>query len=215
MLCLTLLNTGNPRIHVHETAVQLLHLLYKRFFLDDVIATGGEQADVGGDDSTLLWHSSQQLSKLKLQEMLLTGPDSRSQYCLSETLARLHPQETMLIFSEVTKRVNTATHAVRQSLLQLLLPWLHNLELCDPNLQNSGSTNHPPESGTRRPLIHRGRASPLFSPHHHQSYVPTSPQSLHLYYLPIKYHGLVIRQNQIRPFRDLPESNTALLSTAS
>ena len=146
MLCLTLLNAGSPRIHVHETAVQLLHLLYKRFFLDDVIATAtyGEQLD----DSTLLWHSSHGLSKSKLQEMLLSGPYSRSQYCLSETLARLHPQETMLIFSEVTKRINTATHAVRQSLLQLLLPWLHNLELCDPNLQNTGNSNHPPESGS-------------------------------------------------------------------
>ena len=38
MLNVTLMNTGCPRISVHETAVQLLHLLYKRFFLDDVVA---------------------------------------------------------------------------------------------------------------------------------------------------------------------------------
>ena len=111
MLCLTLLNAGSPRIHVHETAVQLLHLLYKRFFLDDVIAKEQEPLATGGgaiatgvgnaeqDEGTLLWHSNQMLSKTKLQEMLLSGPYSRSQYCLSETLARLHPEETMLIFS--------------------------------------------------------------------------------------------------------------------
>ena len=38
MLNVTLMNTGCPRISIHETAVQLLHLLYKRFFLDDVVA---------------------------------------------------------------------------------------------------------------------------------------------------------------------------------
>ncbi len=38
MLNVTLMNTGCPRIAIHETAVQLLHLLYKRFFLDDVVS---------------------------------------------------------------------------------------------------------------------------------------------------------------------------------
>lgn len=39
MLNVTLMNTGCPRVGIHETAVQLLHLLYKRFFLDDEIVT--------------------------------------------------------------------------------------------------------------------------------------------------------------------------------
>ena len=145
MLCLTLLNTGNPRIHIHETAVQLLHLLYKRFFLDDVIAKQRDAPAADTDPDTLLWHSSKQQSRAALQQMLLTGPYSRSQLWLSETLARLHPQETMPVFSEVTKRMTTATHAVRQSLMQLLLPWLHNVELCDPNLQNVSSSSQLPE----------------------------------------------------------------------
>ena len=102
MLNLTLLHTGCPRVQIHETAVQLLHLLYKRFFLDDVVHTeesGLAEGDVQSQEGTLLWHSNQGLNKKQLQEMLLSGPYSRSQYCLSETLARLHPEETMLMFS--------------------------------------------------------------------------------------------------------------------
>ena len=51
------------------------------------------------------------------------------------------------VFSEITKRIQTASHPVRQCLLQYLIPWLHNMELCDPNLQNTGQGAHPPESG--------------------------------------------------------------------
>lgn len=50
-------------------------------------------------------------------------------------------------YPEITKRIQTATSAVRQSLLQYLIPWLHNMELCDPNLQNTTQGTHPPESG--------------------------------------------------------------------
>lgn len=69
MLNLTLLNTGCPRVSVHETAVQMLHLLYKRFFLDDVVHTGdeGEEEPGASQDATLLWHSNQGLSKKQLQ----------------------------------------------------------------------------------------------------------------------------------------------------
>ena len=95
MLNVTLLYTGCPRITVHETAVQLLNLLYKRFFLDDVSCV--DHDDDGG--GAILWHSSEPLDKKALEAMLLSGPYSRSQLCLSETLARLHPELTMPIFS--------------------------------------------------------------------------------------------------------------------
>jgi hypothetical protein len=52
---------------------------------------------------------------------------------------------------EITKRIQTATPAVRQSLLQLLIPWLHNMELCDPNLQSPSQGTHPPEAGLPSP----------------------------------------------------------------
>lgn len=46
--------------------------------------------------------------------------------------------EILIIFnpyvSEITHRFQTARREVRQLLLQYLLPWLHNMELVDPNV---------------------------------------------------------------------------------
>ena len=39
------------------------------------------------------------------------------------------------------QRFQTASPAARQSILHYLLPWLHNLELVDPNLQLSYSNS--------------------------------------------------------------------------
>lgn len=43
--------------------------------------------------------SNEQRERKALQELLLSGPYSRSQLFLSETLARLHPELTMPMFS--------------------------------------------------------------------------------------------------------------------
>ena len=101
MLNVTLLNTGCPRIPIHETAIQLLHLLYKRFYMDDhIIVTGGDVApDDDDDDLVCIQGNAEEEERRALQEMLLQGPYSTSQMCLSETLARLHPDLTMPMFS--------------------------------------------------------------------------------------------------------------------
>lgn len=39
-----------------------------------------------------------------------------------------------IIVTEITHRFQTARPEVRQLLLQYLLPWLHNMELVDPNV---------------------------------------------------------------------------------
>ncbi|XP_026680249.1 protein furry-like [Diaphorina citri] len=65
---------------------------------------------------------------------LLSNTYCRSQMHLSEQLAQLHPELTMPMFSEITHRFQTARPEVRQILLQYLLPWLHNMELLDPNV---------------------------------------------------------------------------------
>ena len=39
-----------------------------------------------------------------------------------------------ILFSEITHRFQTARPEVRQLLLDYLLPWLHNMELVDPNV---------------------------------------------------------------------------------
>ncbi|CAH2001764.1 unnamed protein product [Acanthoscelides obtectus] len=116
----TLMNTGCPRQIVRDTALQLLQLLDKRFF--GCVGPLAENDLAEGDKgrSTL--------------DVILATSYCRSQTHLSRQLAHLHPELTMPMFSEITYRFQTARPEVRQLLLQYLLPWLHNMELVDPNI---------------------------------------------------------------------------------
>ncbi|XP_074032347.1 protein furry-like isoform X2 [Leptinotarsa decemlineata] len=67
-------------------------------------------------------------------DAILATTYCRSQIHLSRQLALLHPELTMPMFSEITYRFQSARPEVRQLLLQYLLPWLHNMELVDPNI---------------------------------------------------------------------------------
>ena len=123
MLNLALLNVGSPRMQTHDTAVQLLHLLDTRFFQEEPIFTCDP--------------SEEHQQRMPLNDILLSVSYCHSQMYLSDQLARLHPDLTMPIFSEITHRFQTAKSAVRQILLRNLLPWLHNMELVDPSLPQS------------------------------------------------------------------------------
>nr|XP_023011562.1 protein furry [Leptinotarsa decemlineata] len=116
----TLMNTGCPRQVVRDTALQLLQLLDKRFF--GCVGPLAENDLAEGDKGrgTL--------------DAILATTYCRSQIHLSRQLALLHPELTMPMFSEITYRFQSARPEVRQLLLQYLLPWLHNMELVDPNI---------------------------------------------------------------------------------
>nr|XP_032527553.1 protein furry isoform X5 [Danaus plexippus plexippus] len=116
----TLMCTGCPRAPVHESALQLLQLLDKRFF--GTVVPLPTEDDTGSDKGrgTL--------------DVLLCTTYCRSQLYLSRQLSQLHPDLTMPMFSEITARFQTARTEVRQLLLQYLLPWLVNIELVDPNV---------------------------------------------------------------------------------
>ena len=81
MLNLAILNVGNPRIQTHETAVQLLHLLDRRFFQEPCVLSDNLE------------------EHLPLNDVFLSVSYCRSQMYLSDELARLHPDLTMPIFS--------------------------------------------------------------------------------------------------------------------
>ncbi|XP_076272167.1 microtubule binding protein furry isoform X2 [Rhynchophorus ferrugineus] len=115
----TLMNTGCPRQNVRDTALQLLQLLDKRFF-GSVPLPENDLAEGDRGRGTL--------------DVILATSYCRSQTHLSRQLALLHPELTMPMFSEITYRFQTARPEVRQLLLQYLLPWLHNMELVDPNI---------------------------------------------------------------------------------
>ncbi|XP_066250595.1 protein furry isoform X1 [Euwallacea similis] len=119
----TLMNTGCPRQSVRDTALQLLQLLDKRFFGTLAPLQEGDLAEGDKGRDTL--------------DAILSQSYCRSQMHLSRLLALMHPELTMPMFSEVTYRFQTARPEVRQLLLQYLLPWLHNMELVDPNVASS------------------------------------------------------------------------------
>lgn len=140
----TLMNTGCPRPEVRDTALQLLQLLDKRFFGPTIVPTEDEPTNVNDQTRGTL-------------DALLCTTYCRSQMYLSRQLAQLHPELTMPMFSEITHRFQTARPVVRQLLLQYLLPWLHNMELVDPNVPPANPlsyyqyyTNEMGHSGTRR-----------------------------------------------------------------
>ncbi|XP_063392996.1 protein furry isoform X2 [Cydia fagiglandana] len=118
----TLMCTGCPRAPVHESALQLLQLLDKRFF-----GTVGPLPVADPDNA------GSEKGRGTLDALLCTTY-CRSQLYLSRQLAQLHPELTMPMFSEITERFQTARTEVRQLLLQYLLPWLVNIELVDPNV---------------------------------------------------------------------------------
>ncbi|XP_064103219.1 protein furry-like isoform X6 [Macrobrachium nipponense] len=123
----TLLHTGCPRANIHETALQLLQVLDKRFFGAVTPLVG--DAEEHRESSTL--------------DVLLSSTYSRSQLYLSKQLALLHPELTMPMFSEISCRLQTARCSVRQLLLHYLLPWLYNMELVDPSTPPSTSNTAP------------------------------------------------------------------------
>ncbi|XP_045464267.1 protein furry isoform X2 [Harmonia axyridis] len=116
----TLMNTGCPRTHIRDTALQLLQILDKRFFGS---VSPHFERDTG--DGT---------KRKGTLDSLLATTFCRSQVYLSSQLAHLHPELTMPMFSEITYRFNTARSDIRPMLLEYILPWLHNMELVDPNV---------------------------------------------------------------------------------
>nr|XP_042698748.1 protein furry homolog isoform X1 [Chrysemys picta bellii] len=64
---------------------------------------------------------------------------------LSYELARMYPELTLPLFSEVSQRFPTTHPNGRQIMLTYLLPWLHNIELVDSRLLLPGSSPSTPE----------------------------------------------------------------------
>ncbi|XP_044597140.1 protein furry isoform X1 [Cotesia glomerata] len=143
----SLMNTGCPRVSVQDAALQLLQLLDQRFFGNvrplptAELETNQEECPLNSlinPGTTMPGAISSFGTNIPVKagtlDALLTASYCRNQMYLSRQLAQLHPELTMPMFSEITHRFQTARREVRQLLLQYLLPWLHNMELVDPNV---------------------------------------------------------------------------------
>ncbi|EPQ14590.1 Protein furry like protein [Myotis brandtii] len=74
---------------------------------------------------------------------------SMSLALLSCELARMYPELTLPLFSEVSQRFPTTHPNGRQIMLTYLLPWLHNIELVDSKLLLPGSSPSSPEDDSK------------------------------------------------------------------
>ena len=88
MLNVTLLYVGSQSSTVRDIAIHLLHLLYKRFFMDDFVLASRQLPTAADSKEWTL-----------MRNELFSGPRCRSQIHLSLTLAKLHPDLTMPMFS--------------------------------------------------------------------------------------------------------------------
>ncbi|KAF3825896.1 hypothetical protein GH733_006723 [Mirounga leonina] len=68
---------------------------------------------------------------------------------LSCELARMYPELTLPLFSEVSQRFPTTHPNGRQIMLTYLLPWLHNIELVDSRLLLPGSSPSSPDDDVK------------------------------------------------------------------
>ena len=153
------MNTGCPRAQVQEVALELLQILDKRFF---------GQLPVYGSPERPANSSSQRST---LNDVLLSGGNyTRNQLYLSEQLAKLHPDLTMPIFSEITYRFQTARPAVRHNLLSYLIPWLYNLELVDFSTQEPSSDLDPNAHVVRGQGWGSPEATEMVCSHKHLNY---------------------------------------------
>ncbi|VVC32584.1 Hypothetical protein CINCED_3A005220 [Cinara cedri] len=134
----TLMNTGCPRSSVRDTALQLLQVLDKRFFGSGCVEllppTLPSDSPVTARDGREKSDSFDNEKNSEIVDVLLSSTFCQSQFNLSQQLAQIHPELTMPMFSEITCRFQTARPEVRQLLLHYLVPWLHNMELVDPNV---------------------------------------------------------------------------------
>ncbi|KAG2457353.1 FRY protein, partial [Polypterus senegalus] len=80
---------------------------------------------------------------------------------LSSELARMYPELTLPLFSEVSQRFPTTHPNGRQIMLTYLLPWLHNIELLDTGLLPPASSPSTPEDEQKGRQESVGYSNPL------------------------------------------------------
>ncbi|XP_043911662.1 protein furry homolog-like [Protopterus annectens] len=113
LLNLILFKAADSSRDVYEVAMQLLQILEPKLF------RYAQKLEVHRTDGVLS------------QPSPLPHLYSLSYYQLSEELARIYPELTLPIFSEVSQRIQTTHPAGQQVMLRYLLPWMNNIELVD------------------------------------------------------------------------------------
>uniref|UniRef100_A0A672UPQ2 FRY microtubule binding protein n=1 Tax=Strigops habroptila TaxID=2489341 RepID=A0A672UPQ2_STRHB len=128
LLNLVLFKASDTNREIYEISMQLMQILESKLFVYSKKVA--EQRP-----GSLLYGTHGPLPPLYSVSLAL----------LSYELARMYPELTLPLFSEVSQRFPTTHPNGRQIMLTYLLPWLHNIELVDNRLLLPGSSPTTPE----------------------------------------------------------------------
>ena len=163
IIIVTIVNVACPRIEIQQLALQLLQILDNRFFTGSSSYRSEVRVGTALDSSPRLradqegsqprghghflstarshhqsGHSAHSSAMAAGLEPLLLNLYPCTQANIAKRMAYLHPQLTMIVFSEITFRFQTARPTVCQNLLNFLVPWLYNMQLVDPTAALTG-----------------------------------------------------------------------------
>lgn len=133
IIIVAIVNVACPRIEIQQLALQLLQVLDNRFFSSpykNILPNSTDPRRHRRNSSNV-----DSVTHVPGYEPLLLNLYPCSQYQISKRMAYLHPQLMMIVFSEITFRFTNARLTVCQNLLNLLVPWLYNMQLVDPITQ--------------------------------------------------------------------------------
>ncbi|XP_053564441.1 protein furry homolog isoform X4 [Bombina bombina] len=128
LLNLVLFKASDTSREIYEISVQLMQVLEGKLF---VYSKKVAEQKPG----SILYGTHSVLPALYSVSVVL----------LSNELARLYPELTLPLFSEVSQRFPKTHSNGRQIMLTYLLPWLHNIELVDSRLLLPDSSPSTPE----------------------------------------------------------------------
>lgn len=128
LLNLVLFKASDTNREIYEVSMQLMQILEAKLFVHSKKVA--EQRP-----GSILYGTHGPLPPLYSVSLAL----------LSCELARMYPELTLPLFSEVSQRFPTTHPNGRQIMLTYLLPWLHNIELVDSRLLLPGSSPSSPE----------------------------------------------------------------------
>ncbi|XP_075418885.1 protein furry homolog isoform X3 [Tenrec ecaudatus] len=132
LLNLVLFKASDTNREIYEISMQLMQILEAKLFVYSKKV--GEQRP-----GSILYGTHGPLPPLYSVSLAL----------LSCELARMYPELTLPLFSEVSQRFPTTHTNGRQVMLTFLLPWLRNIELSDSRLLLPTSSPSSPEDDSR------------------------------------------------------------------
>ncbi|CAH8433161.1 unnamed protein product [Dicrocoelium dendriticum] len=142
LLVLAFVHLNHPQKTISDRAFYLLHVIYYRFVIkpssmihERMHSNASNRGHVG--DSCAMPQNPRSTSSLPLCVELKTHLrfwQSFTRWAPSEVIrqfAAQHPDLTLEVFSEITKRLEVSRECWRVPLLHLLVPWIVNIELVD------------------------------------------------------------------------------------